>query len=294
MKRLILIVLCILPVWANAQHKEVGIFLGGSFYLGDINPKGVFKFTQPAVGVFGRYNMDWHWAARGSVNVGWIKAEDAKSDDPQQIRRNLSFRSVVADFTAALELNFLRYRPGDPKTPFTPYIFGGISLFKFNPKADIEDSTYIFGGVPYTVEGGSYALQPLGTEGQNTPDNQLSKYSLTQFAFPFGMGVKFNGGERLIIGLEWSMRKTFTDFLDDVSGEYTDPIKLAAQNGGVAAALSDRTIRTASEPFQTDRQRGNPKTQDWYSFAGITITYKIKDKAPSCAAYKPGRTKEKY
>ncbi len=295
MKKCILLALLAFPAMLRAQHTEVGLFLGTSFYLGDLNPKGLFKQSQPAFGAMARYNMNWHWAVRGQVTIGWLKANDALSDDPAQIYRNLSFKSIVADFSATLELNFLRFRPGDPKTPFTPYIFGGICLFKFNPKADISDSTYVFGGVPYFVKGGSYALQPLGTEGQNTPDNQLQKYSLTQVGIPFGAGVKFNVGEHFIIGAEWTFRKTFTDYLDDVSGNYADPIKLAAQNDGTSAALSDRSIPNPLEPASNiGRQRGNAKTKDWYSFAGVTITYKIKRKAPSCSAYKYRTTKDKY
>jgi hypothetical protein len=297
MKKFILIALLALPSLLMAQRTEVGVFGGTSFYLGDLNPKGVFKFSQPAFGVFARYNMNWHWAVRGSVNIGWLKADDALSEDPAQISRNLSFKSVVADFSATLELNFLRYRPGDPKTPFTPYVFAGICLFKFNPKGTISDSTYIYSdGVSRLVQGGTYALQPLGTEGQNTPDNQLKKYALTQVGIPFGVGVKFNISERLILGVEWSMRKTFTDYLDDVSGNYADPVKLAAQYGAVSAAFSDRSIPNPDQPINDNigRQRGNSKTKDWYSFAGLTISYNIKSRPDKCAAYKHTKTKEAY
>lgn len=298
MKRIFLIAFLVFPsLLIKAQRTEVGLFGGTSFYLGDLNPKGVFKFSQPAFGIFARYNLNWHWAVKGSVNIGWIKADDAMSSDPAQISRNLSFKSVVADFSATLELNFLRFRPGDTKTPFTPYMFGGICLFKFNPKGTIQDSTYIFSdGVARFVQGGTYALQPLGTEGQNTPDNQLKKYSLTQVGIPFGIGFKMNLTERLLIGLEWGMRKTFTDYLDDVSGNYADPVKLAAQYGAVSAAFSDRTIPDPDEPVVSNigRQRGNPKTKDWYSFAGITISYNIKSRPDRCAAYKHTKTKEAY
>ena len=82
MKKYFLIAMFALPFVSKAQRTEVGLFVGTSFYLGDLNPKGVFKFSQPAFGVFARYNLNWHWAVRGSVNIGWIKADDALSEDP--------------------------------------------------------------------------------------------------------------------------------------------------------------------------------------------------------------------
>ena len=268
-KTVIIALMFSMPLMALGQRSEVGIQGGVSFYMGDLNPKSVFKFVQPAGGVFYRYNFTEHWAIRGNAILGWAKAEDAKSDVPSQIERNLSFSSQVLEFSLLAELNFFRYTPGDMKHPISPYLFGGIALFKFNPKAEFD--------------GEKYELQPLGTEGQGTtfyPD--LKQYSLTTAAIPFGLGVKANISKLFSVGVEWGMRYTFTDYLDDVSGTYADSDIVLQESGEVAAALSDRSI---SGTNNVGRQRGNSKTNDWYSFALLTFSYKIPGKPVKCAAY---------
>jgi hypothetical protein len=137
----------------------------------------------------------------------------------------------------------------------------------------------------------------MGTEGQgSTVSNGNKPYSLTQIGIPFGLGLKYSLLKKFCIGLEWGMRKTFTDYLDDVSTVYPDPIIIEAESGPVAAALSDRTYKDPGQVVNnTGLQRGNSHTKDWYSFAGIFITYKIKGKNAHCAAYKEHpKIKNKY
>jgi hypothetical protein len=268
-KEIFIAIILLLPVLAIAQRSEVGIQGGVSFYMGDLNPSGVFNFVQPAGGIFYRYNFTEHWAIRGNALLGWVKAEDAQSDVRSQVERNLSFTSQVLEFSLYGELNFFRYTPGDMKHPIAPFIFGGIALFKFNPKAELD--------------GTKYELQPLGTEGQGTtfyPDRK--QYSLTTASIPFGIGVKANISKRFSVGVEWGMRYTFTDHLDDVSGVYADPDIVMQESGETAGLLSDRSL---SGTDNTDRQRGNSKTNDWYSFALLTFSYKIPGRPVKCAAY---------
>ena len=127
------------------------------------------------------------------------------------------------------------------------------------------------------LNGSWYELQPLGTEGQGTKAYPgLTPYKLTQFGVPFGIGAKISLSKILCVGLEWGMRKTYTDYLDDVSTTYPDPVLLKAQKGEIAMELSNRSIPVAGEhPVQAGVQRGNSKTRDWYSFAGLTFTVKI-------------------
>jgi hypothetical protein len=84
------------------------------------------------------------------------------------------------------------------------------------------------------------------------------------------------------MGLEWGMRRTFTDYLDDVSKTYADVVAVSAENGPDAGALSDRSVDPGTN---TDRQRGNSKTNDWFSFAGLSLTFNIKGKQSQCPAY---------
>ena len=106
------------------------------------------------------------------------------------------------------------------------------------------------------------------------------RYSLTEFAVPFGIGVKFAVTEYWNISWEFAYRQTFTDYLDDVSGVYVDRDELITANGELAANLANRTgeFLGIAEPVNTPGvSRGNPNTNDMYLFTGFTFTYNFFD-----------------
>jgi hypothetical protein len=250
--------------------EEIGVFLGGSYYIGDLNPMGHFnQFTKPAGGIVFRYNFNPRLAARANALFGAIEGDDSFSDNPAQQQRNLYFKSNISELSAQLEFNFLDYEIGNEKNGFTPYIFGGLAGFVFNPQAKVNDRWV--------------DLQPLGTEGQGLIGAaSKKKYKLMQISLPFGVGIKANLSKNMGVSIEWGMRKTFTDYLDDVSTTYYDPAILAAKHGALAAQLSDPSIGTDPKYGNVGRQRGNPTTTDWYSFAGIALTVKVREKRKTC------------
>ena len=261
-----------------AQRKEksveVGLFLGGSYYIGDLNPTRHFsQFTKPAGAALIRYNLSHRLAARGSVFYGNLEAHDEFSSSPAQQQRNLNFRSSILEVSAQLEFNFLNYEIGNDKERFSPYIFGGLGGFKFNPEGEYKDEWI--------------RLRPLSTEGQGLAGGAAKKtYKVVQISLPFGIGVKVNLAKNLALSLEWGMRKTFTDYLDDVSTRYYDPKKLEAANGEIAVLLADKDKNKDSGYSNVGRQRGNPTTKDWYSFAGIALTVKLKGRKEKCPGVK--------
>lgn len=242
----------------KAQYNEVGILLGGSTYKGELAPH-LFKtdFNYLAGGVFFRHNWNRHWSWKVAINYGKISGDDAFAEKGFERDRNLSFYSNVLDISPLIEFNFLPYETGNYYYPFTPYLFTGISVFKFNPMAQLN--------------GEEYELQPLTTEGQRP-------YKRLQLAVPIGGGVKFSVG-RLGIGLEVGARRTYTDYLDDVSTVYPDLGKLLAEKGATAVALSDRSFSSqdAGNPIQGSylKQRGNAQDKDWYMFGGITLYFRL-------------------
>lgn len=255
----------------GSRSSEFGIFLGGSYYLGELNPNGHFNsLTQPAGGVVYRYNFNPRFSLKANLLFGNVMGDDARSGVPSQITRNSSFKSPINELAAEMEFNFLPFTTGDPKTPFTPYVFGGVAVFKFNPQGQIGNNWY--------------ALQPLGTEGQGTPLSSDKKYKLIQLSLPFGVGCKFNVAKRIGVSVEWGFRKTFTDYIDDVSKTYVDPGQLASYNGSAAAYFSDTSVNT-TPGSNVGKQRGDSSTKDWYSFAGIMITFKLKGRNPQCYTY---------
>jgi hypothetical protein len=79
--------------------------------------------------------------------------------------------------------------------------------------------------------------------------------SKSHISIPFGIGYKFNVTKKLSAGAEVSVRKTFSD------------------------NAIDGTLNIAGENFNLV---GN---NDWYTFAGIFISYKIFSYREDCPAY---------
>lgn len=246
---------------ALAQDKEVGVFLGTTQYQGDLSQDQItINETRPSVGILGRYYFNPRFDIKANLYLGWIAGTDSNySSDHDRYRRNLSFQSVVVDLGATAEYNLLPYISNSKHYRFAPVLFAGLSLFYFNPTADYHGTTY--------------ALQPLGTEGQTTGSG--SKYSLVQLSIPVGIGFKYSLGNFWNLGLEFGLHKTFTDYLDDVSNHYANYDQLYKQNP-TAALLSNRTIEKVPNfnpsNVTTSTARGNPDRNDTYIFAGFTLT----------------------
>ncbi len=257
------------PLKMSPKTSELGVFLGGSYYTGDLNPGGHFnRFTRPAAGGLYRANFNQRFSAKAIASFGNIAGDDAYSSNAEYRNRNLSFRSRIYELAVEGEFNFLPYATGNKKTSIiTPYVFAGVAVFHFDPQGYFQ--------------GRWYQLQPLGTEGQGTTFNSQKPYSLTQFSIPFGVGLKINTAKHVGINFEWGLRKTFTDYLDDVSGKYADPNLLLTEKGPASVALSDKSLQQESGG-DAGRQRGNSYTKDWYYFAGVIITFKMRSGENAC------------
>jgi hypothetical protein len=277
MKRIFLVLFVMsVGVGIKAQSSEIGLCGGISFYMGDLNPKGVFSGSRPAGGVLYRHNINPRLAFKANVLFGSLGASDAKTG--ADLARNLSFRSPLSEISAQMELNFMKLYNERGMNPFTPYLFAGIAIFSFNPQAELN--------------GKWHDLQPLGTEGQglNIQDpvtgvtHDKKRYALTNFSIPFGIGMRVNFLRYYCIGLEWGFRKTFTDYIDDVSTTYVRRDFLIEYRSRQIADLADRTtvMTTDNEGNQfpdyhdAGTARGNnKKTKDWYSFATLSFTFKL-------------------
>ena len=258
MKKLILALLIMVTFGnANAQrYAEIGIFGGGSYYLGDLNPGQHFLLTKPAFGAFLRHNFNERLAIRAGFTYGTLKGDDYTSEvNPD---RGLNFTSPVSDISATLEINFFEYFIGSQRHFLTPYMFAGASVFMFNPKA--------------TYNGTTYKLQDFNTEGQGNVDfPERKRYSRTQLAIPFGIGVKYSLSRNMGLSASWTMNKTFTDYIDDVSTTYY------FDAGGLSTSVppQDQIISDPTMLHQKGMQRGDPTYNDWYSFFGLSISIRM-------------------
>ncbi|MEI6814995.1 MAG: DUF6089 family protein [Bacteroidota bacterium] len=239
---------------AFAQRHQLGLFLGVANYNGELNPAPInYRFIHPGLGIIYRFDKSKFFSYKASAYYGWVSGNDAQSKDSFQLKRNLSFFSHVLDVSGEMEFNFFPYQPGTGEVFCTPYIFAGISIFHFNPTANLN--------------GHEYELRTMHTEGQG------DTYSKIAGAFRFGGGIKLSVGQVVNIGFEVGVRKTYTDYLDDVSGNYPDPSKLLARDGLAAVGLSNKSAQSSESLI--GRQRGNPNDNDWYVFSGFWITFNV-------------------
>jgi hypothetical protein len=247
---LLMICLSLSAVPAKGQEMEIGVFGGGSYYLGELNPGKQLYFTRPAFGGIARINYDTRWAIRLSAFTGQVAGDDAVSG--ANVNRNLRFQSSVTEISTQVEFNFFDYFTGSKLNYFTPYLFAGPGFFIYNPKVNYN--------------GEMVSLVNLRTEGQT------KNYSLYGLAATFGFGFKYSINSRLGLGFEWGMRKTNTDYLDDVSTVYyLDFENLSAADIDAAEFLSD----PSPIKHKPDMQRGNPENNDWYAIVGATLTYRF-------------------
>ncbi|NNE30020.1 MAG: outer membrane beta-barrel protein [Saprospiraceae bacterium] len=256
---------------------ELGGWAGVSYYFGDLNSNFDLKDPGPGLGVVARYNFNERLCLKFSLNGGKVQASDINSTNTFEKKRNLSFQTLVGDITTQFEFNFLPYVHGSKDEFFTPYLFSGLSVYNFNPKAEYN--------------GELVELRPLGTEGQFKGE----EYYATQLALAVGGGLKVDLSYRWSINVELSARQLFSDYFDDVSGTYPDFDNLEALRGDLgplAVALSDRSGELGLDPpiGEEGRQRGNSKNNDRYVFLGVGLLYYFGDiRCPEFPDSTPGR-----
>ncbi len=168
---------------AHAQKLEVGAGVGTTLYRGDLAPVLTPGFARPAANIFLRHTPGRAVTLKYSLMAGKIFADDSQSEDNFAIKRNRFFNTRLVELAATAEYNFFNYRNETSRRAWSPYIFGGVALFKFDP---VENSQ---------------------------PD-----YPLIQLGLPFGVGIKYVLKGQWNLGLEFGARKTFTDYLDDLGG----------------------------------------------------------------------------
>ena len=269
--------------WKRLRY-EVCYGLGASNFLGDLGGAdkigaGGFQdlelsLTRYVLNVGGRYRLMSWLAMKGSLNIGMIKGDDKLTNEVSRQYRNLSFKSPIVELAAVVEVSVIqekagsRYRikgvKGRRGLALNTFPYIGIAAFYFNPKAEYK--------------GVWHALQPLTTEGQGQFETR-KKYSRFQIAIPIGIGFKYALDRRWSISLDYGIRKTFTDYLDDVSMTYADSADIIRGTMGdrnTALALADPSDGTEPGKTKAGQQRGNPNNNDTYMFAIVSLNYKFR------------------
>lgn len=313
-KKLLIFLLIISPIFASAQYRnsskkrssvrtgnsfakrkkprpEFIIGAGASNFLGELggaNQIGTFfvrdlefKATRPSAQIAIRYKFNNRFAVKGGFYYQLLNGSDKLTKEPFRNNRNLSFRSNVLEVSGQLEFFITKEQQGSrykiknakglKNYDFQAYLFAGVGGFYFNPQAKYR--------------GNWENLQPLGTEGQGLADGPGKKYSRFSVCIPYGIGVKEAITKEFALGLEIGIRKTFTDYIDDVSGVYYDNAALRAARGDMAADLADPSLLNMPAELGGNsiggiqsgagQVRGHSNHKDAYMFMNITLSYKI-------------------
>ncbi|GAP70939.1 outer membrane protein beta-barrel domain [Bacteroidales bacterium 6E] len=211
MRRILLLITgLILSFSALAQKTaDIGIWGGGSGYLGDLENTSLNDFTFPTIGAYFRYNFHERAGVRAMLLSGNMAAEGIIQNHPWEFKKN------VRDFSLQAEINFLRYSTGNRKAAFSSYLTGGIGLMNYRYEYD---------------QAFMHTITPNTNKGTDDESKNVIAPSL-----PFGMGFKFNVGKRLGLGVEYQMRKLLDDRLDNLD----DPLA-HINNDNIEVTYRDR------------------------------------------------------
>lgn len=200
---------------ASAQNRDIGIGLGGLSYTGDLQHQYRLVENRPAGNIFYRHTFSNALSVRGAITGGMLQASDQRPIDDFAAARNASFDIILLEGAVTLEYHFLDFLNSKSWVNYSPYFFGGVGVFTFFGDED-KGNTY-------------RKIQPV---------------------IPFGIGMKYLLNEYWQLGVEFGARKTFFDYLDNISGH-------------------DPNFDKKGQNYQY----GSQYDKDWYYFLGLSISY---------------------
>lgn len=183
----------------HAQIHEIGVFIGGSNYIGDVGSTTYINPNEPAFGILYKWNKSPRHAYRFSYTQSQISGNDQDSKEPGRNERGFRFTNNIKELSAGIEFNFFDFNLHQERPKFTPYVFTGLNYFMY-------DNLHINNGV----------IKKNGTN--------------SSFAIPITLGVKTNLSRNFIIGLETGARYTFTDNIDGSNPSNSNLLKFGNLN----------------------------------------------------------------
>lgn len=183
MKRIILFIFILGLTKLNAQIHEIGVFLGGSNYIGDVGKTNYVNPNELAFGFLYKWNKSPRHSWRISYTQSKITANDVNSNEPGRYKRGYNFENNIKEVSAGLEFNFFDFNLHEFGTKVTPYVYTGLCYFNY-------DELYVLNG------------------------ETKKDINHGTFAIPMTVGVKANITKEWILGFEVGARYTMTDNLD--------------------------------------------------------------------------------
>ena len=166
------------------QVHEVGAFIGGTNYVGDIGRTNYIYPNTPAGAIIYKLNWNPRIALRATYSYLPIEGNDVNADTDFKINRGLKFSNTIHELAIGMEYNFYEYDLSSDDKSSTPYIL--LELAAFNYKSPLIE----------------------------TSPNQYLFTNKTSYSIPFGIGYKSKLYRALAFAIEAKFRYTFEDDLD--------------------------------------------------------------------------------
>ncbi|MDD2961445.1 MAG: DUF6089 family protein [Muribaculaceae bacterium] len=215
---LVVMVASMLSGALNAQNYkfEIGAGVGMSGYLGDVNKSNFLKHPGFAGGAMFRYVLDYRWSLKANLFTAGLSGNSADYGDVFPGGATYKFNSQIYDLGAQMEFNFFNY------------------------------------GIGYTYKR-LHRLTPYMLLGLGGTLSSCGGHTAFAINIPMGVGLKYKLKERLNLGFEFTMRKTFGDKIDNFTIDDLNGIKSSFV-----------------------------KNTDWYSLILFSITYEFGKKCEQC------------
>jgi hypothetical protein len=182
-----LLLLLFLGISTQAQIHEIGVFVGGSNYIGDVGSTTYIAPNEPALGLLYKWNKSPRHAYRFSYTQSKISSNDLNSKETSRSQRGYRFENNLKEVSLGLEFNFFDFNLHESSTKISPYVFSGVSYFL----------------TKYTL-----------TDTQTGISIESRTERRKSIAIPMIVGIKSNISPRLVLALETGARYTLTDNLD--------------------------------------------------------------------------------
>lgn len=180
-------VLVSFATFSTAQIHELGVFFGGSNYVGDIGTNYYVYPNKPAGALFYKYNWNPRIALRATYSYLPISGNDKDADTRFRKDRMYRFTNTIHEVALGIEYNFYEFNMSSDDKTWTPYLL--LELAAFNYTNVIS----------------------------HTAVNNIDFGNKTSIAIPFGIGYKSKLHKKLAFAIEAKFRYTFEDDLDFVT-----------------------------------------------------------------------------
>lgn len=185
MRSITIIIISILGIqYGHSQINELGVYIGGSNFIGDVGATNYISPNQLAFGAVYRWNRSTRHSYRASLIFTDLKGSDLKSDDPRREQRGYNFNNKIIEASVGMELTFFDFDLHSGEKLATPYLYSGITVANY-------DDNYFLNGVQTIENSSSWA-----------------------FGIPMAVGFKTTFIDNFVLSFEVGARYTFTDAID--------------------------------------------------------------------------------